>query len=971
MPPVFKKPLEYDPSQAERTLQHTYSKSEAAQEAKKKSFLAELGLADEEYNVTDEDDDMQDEDEEDNYMGNGNISSHGVENGAVAKYHYKDLFGKEFEKRRRQLIEVKGYDKYFSDLLARSNESLQALRKEIQLQYPGNVEVIPELQHELEALYQEVKAVKENSNISAAHQKQPSVEDQANVREMQQLLHRLRTEVMDRDKKIAQLQEEAKDMERRLMAANTAVAAGSSSAASNEKPSYPNLAPQLEKAQASIIAKDNQIAQLSRQVENLNAEMRGLDASNRSLEIQTDLARSRAAEESLTRRVNELESSIQKLKNENASLSSQLASAASAASAQRSLSTSSTTASTEVGILQERLNTILSEHQMEVVELHKKSDAKLAAQSSDFNGTLAKCKTDYESQLAQLKSRVSELEADLGEKEDVISQIRHTKSDALAQMKEMSAKAKQAKAEAISEVRDKMEAMYGKLDELHALRESVLEELVSFRSDIFNEKTLLQMSRLVRDKEVTTFKKHQLDSKNKVVGMETKVAEIQRELDDRTEHFQQALKIKDVESQGQIAHFRERWRQEFERRKKLHNLVSELKGNIRVICRVRPLLPRELGQTNSGGNGNNAHLPLQCASEEVLRISTDKGEKDFEFDRVFSIQDGQEKVYDEVSGLVVSTLDGYNVSIMAYGQTGSGKTYTMEGPDLLPGVNMRALSDLFKFAEERKDELTYTFSASVLEIYNENIYDLLAGGGAKDGPHVTGFMSSGSGFDRDGHVDRLDVKQGPEGMYVPGLKVEEVADLASVQHLIQLGKSNRSTFATNMNEHSSRSHLVLSVYVRCVNRITNVTLRGKLHLIDLAGSERLSRTGAQGDRLKEAQAINKSLAALGDVISALQQRSPHIPYRNSKLTRLLEDSLGGNSKCVLIVNVSPAPENTGESKCSLEFASRARKVELGRAKQNVVLANGGGGGGASVVTSGDGGSSNLGNGGEVGGGERG
>ncbi|EFJ44338.1 Kif3C type kinesin-like protein [Volvox carteri f. nagariensis] len=339
--------------------------------------------------------------------------------------------------------------------------------------------------------------------------------------------------------------------------------------------------------------------------------------------------------------------------------------------------------------------------------------------------------------------------------------------------------------------------------------------------------------------------------------------------------------------------------------------VLELKGNIRVLCRVRPLLEKE---RTAGGEG---HMPVKVTSEEALRVAAmdNKAEKDFEFDRVLAPDEGQDKLYDEVSALITSVLDGFNVAIMAYGQTGSGKTFTMEGPEGNPGVNLRALADLFKLAEERSAQFTTSFTASVLEIYNEQIYDLLVSG-AQDG-------------------DKLDVKQGPDGMYVSGLKVEDVHNMGDVTSMIGRGKSNRSTFATNMNEHSSRSHLVLSVYVTCVSKMNGSTLRGKLHLIDLAGSERLSRTGAQGDRLKEAQAINKSLSALGDVIQALQQRNAHIPYRNSKLTRLLEDSLGGNSKCVMIVNVSPAVENVSETKCSLEFASRARKVELGRARANV------------------------------------
>ncbi|KAK3251889.1 kinesin-like protein [Cymbomonas tetramitiformis] len=147
----------------------------------------------------------------------------------------------------------------------------------------------------------------------------------------------------------------------------------------------------------------------------------------------------------------------------------------------------------------------------------------------------------------------------------------------------------------------------------------------------------------------------------------------------------------------------------------------------------------------------------------------------------------------------------------------------------------------------------------------------------------------------------------------------------------QEATSRRATFATNMNEHSSRSHYLLSVNVQTINNLTGAVYLGKLHLVDLAGSERISKTGAEGSRLKEAQAINKSLSALGDVISSLASKDKHIPYRNSKLTYLLQDSLGGNSKCLMFCQVSPSEEQMEETQCSLEFASRVRSVELGQA----------------------------------------
>ena len=237
----------------------------------------------------------------------------------------------------------------------------------------------------------------------------------------------------------------------------------------------------------------------------------------------------------------------------------------------------------------------------------------------------------------------------------------------------------------------------------------------------------------------------------------------------------------------------------------------------------------------------------------------------------------------------------------------------MEGTESDPGVNLRALSALFALAEETADSRSVEIQASAVEIYNETTRDTL-------------------GTDP---TRKLDIKQGPDGMYVTDLVKRPVTCVADVQELQAMSKSNRQTFATDMNEHSSRSHLIVTVYVHVTHHATGQTTRSKLHLVDLAGSERLSKTGATGDRLLEAQSINKSLSSLGDVIQALQNKQAHTPYRNSKLTYLLQDSLGGNSKTLMIMAVSPAESNVQETACTLKFGARAMKVELGKATKNI------------------------------------
>ncbi|MBC2899365.1 hypothetical protein CFC21_112208 [Triticum aestivum] len=353
-----------------------------------------------------------------------------------------------------------------------------------------------------------------------------------------------------------------------------------------------------------------------------------------------------------------------------------------------------------------------------------------------------------------------------------------------------------------------------------------------------------------------------------------------------------------------------KYHEEMAKRKKLHNIVQETKGNIRVFCRCRPLSKVETS------SGYKCVVDFDGANDgDIGIINGGTAKKTFKFDRVYTPKDDQAEVYADASPLVTSVLDGYNVCIFAYGQTGTGKTFTMEGTERNRGVNYRTLEELFKIAEERKDTVTYNISVSVLEVYNEQIRDLLA-------------TSPSS--------KKLEIKQAGEGSHhVPGIVEAKVEDINEVWDVLQTGSNSRAVGSNNVNEHSSRSHCMLCIMVRAKNLINGDCTRSKLWLVDLAGSERLAKTDAQGDRLKEAQNINRSLSALGDVISALASRSSHIPYRNSKLTHLLQDSLGGDSKALMFVQISPSDNDASETLSSLNFASRVRGIELGPAKKQV------------------------------------
>ena len=346
---------------------------------------------------------------------------------------------------------------------------------------------------------------------------------------------------------------------------------------------------------------------------------------------------------------------------------------------------------------------------------------------------------------------------------------------------------------------------------------------------------------------------------------------------------------------------------EFKERRKLYNELQDLKGNIRVFARCRPLLKHEIKQ--------NATEIASFPDCESISIFNHKNQTEtFRFDKVFGPTADNEDVYKETAPYIQSVLDGYNVTIFAYGQTGSGKTYTMSS------VNNNALNDLFKLQMEKKSEWIFETFVSMLEIYNENIIDLLD--------------KKGNG--KEYKIRMKGTRKSTQEIYVDGLKKVQVSGLSEVEQLMGFGASNRTVAHTKMNAESSRSHSLLVVYIKGENKTTGLKVGGKLNLIDLAGSERVKKSGVDGVAMKEAQNINKSLSALGDVIESLWKKNKHIPYRNSKLTFVLQDSLGKSAKTLMFINVSPADIHCQETLTSLRFAQRAKNVELGASTKNIV-----------------------------------
>ncbi|XP_039061009.1 LOW QUALITY PROTEIN: kinesin-like protein KIN-14P [Hibiscus syriacus] len=349
--------------------------------------------------------------------------------------------------------------------------------------------------------------------------------------------------------------------------------------------------------------------------------------------------------------------------------------------------------------------------------------------------------------------------------------------------------------------------------------------------------------------------------------------------------------------------------------RKLFNELQDLKGNIRVFCRIRPFLPGQSGnKTIVDSIGDNGQLVISNPSKPGK-----EGNKTFKFNKVFCPTATQAEVFSDIQPFIQSVVDGYNVCIFAYGQTGSGKTYTMTGPNNATeedwGVNYRALNSLFKISQSRRTTIEYEVGVQMIEIYNDQVRDLLIAKGSGKKMGVTSISQ-------------------PNGLAVPDASMHPVLSTSDVIDLIDVGLKNITVSATAINERSSRSHSIVTVHVRAKDLKLGNCLYGNLHLVDLAGSERVDRSEVTGSALKEAQHINKSLSALGDVIFSLAQKGAYVPYRNSKLTQVLQSSLGGQAKTLMFVQLNPDINSYTESLSTLKFAERVSGVELGSARSS-------------------------------------
>ncbi|KAH1135961.1 hypothetical protein GYH30_013582 [Glycine max] len=626
---------------------------------------------------------------------------------------------------------------------------------------------------------------------------------------------------------------------------------------------------------------ENEVVRLIKEQEDKNLEISALkvelETAKRTCEVQFSQLEEEANgfKATLTRKVQEYEHQLEELRN-------------------------------EVEKIKEEVKT---ENENEIVRLMKEQEDK-NLEISALKQELEKTKRTYEVQRSQLETEAKDAKVELTQKsreyEHRLEELRNKAEKIREEEKEADEKEiirlmkeQEDKNLEISTLEQKSREYEHRLDEL---RNKIKELEVS--SDSKDQKWNMKMN------QIQTVINFQLSSLQKL--------ELSWECIKQNVMKEQTVYAEDCDRLGvylkPLLHAAENYHTLLAENQKMFNEIQELKGNIRVYCRIRPFL--------SGKKEKQSIVKLIGENDLVVANPSKEGKdalRSFKFNKVFGSATTQAEVYSDIQSFIRSVLDGYNVCIFAYGQTGSGKTYTMTGPNGATsetiGVNYRALNDLFKIATSRESLMDYEIGVQMVEIYNEQVRDLL----------IT-----------DGSPKRLGIltRPQPKGLAVPDASLFPVKSPSDVIKLMDIGLKNRAIGATAMNERSSRSHSVVSIHIRGKDLKTGSTMVGNLHLVDLAGSERVDRSEVTGDRLKEAQHINRSLSALGDVIFALSQKSPHVPYRNSKLTQLLQTSLGDQAKTLMFVQINSDVSSYSETLSTLKFAERVSGVELGAARSS-------------------------------------
>ncbi|RDH25030.1 kinesin motor domain protein [Aspergillus niger ATCC 13496] len=545
-----------------------------------------------------------------------------------------------------------------------------------------------------------------------------------------------------------------------------------------------------------------------------------------------------------------------------------------------------------LGASEDALKDAQREHEMEIDEIGSRQRRELESVRFDGRRELESLASQYQEEIRELKRRFEhEMEDERAARLREISQMTsQTAIDTQKSNMELDKKERE-----IATLRDDMQALRAELERERKSNRDLRQNLDTASS---NSVTL----------------------ESSVRALKARIEFLESGREEQSQAFER-LNQQMMDALAETNATKDKLRKEETLRRKLHNQVQELKGNIRVFCRVRPSLPSDpatgSAQIEYPDEAEDSKEIAVLGPEEKSSLGTiTRKNSNFSFDRVFGPSTQNAEVFDEISQLVQSALDGYNVCIFCYGQTGSGKTYTMSSLD---GMIPRAVHQIYETATGLEEKgWRYTMEGNFVEVYNENLNDLL--GNPEE-------------LDKKKLEIRHDMQRGKT--IITDVTTVRLESPEMVETILKRAASNRSVAATKANERSSRSHSVFILKLIGENDITGERSEGTLNLVDLAGSERLSHSGATGERLKETQNINRSLSCLGDVIAALGQgkEGGHIPYRNSKLTYLLQFSLGGNSKTLMFVMVSPLQAHLAETLTSLKFATKVHNTHIGTAKR--------------------------------------
>ncbi|KAG5041701.1 hypothetical protein JHK85_014177 [Glycine max] len=646
---------------------------------------------------------------------------------------------------------------------------------------------------------------------------------------------------------------------------------------------------------------ENEVVRLIKEQEDKNLEISALkvelETAKRTCEVQFSQLEEEANgfKATLTRKVQEYEHQLEELRNEAEKIKEEV---------------KTTDEKETIRFMKEQ-----EDKKLEISSLKKKLETKKKTYEVECSQFVEEAKDakqkaqEYENQLKALRNKVEKIKEEvktenekeivrlMKEQEDknleisaLKQELEKTKRTYEVQRSQLETEAKDAKAE----LTQKSQEYEHRLEELRNKAEKIREE-----EKEADEKEIIRLMKEQEDKnlEISSLEQKSQEYEHRLDELRNKIKELEVSSDSKDQKWNMKMNQMQTVINFQLSSLQKlelSWeciKQNVMKEQTVYAEDCDRLGNIRVYCRIRPFL--------SGKKEKQSIVKLIGENDLVVANPSKEGKdalRSFKFNKVFGSATTQAEVYSDIQSFIRSVLDGYNVCIFAYGQTGSGKTYTMTGPNGATsetiGVNYRALNDLFKIATSRESLIDYEIGVQMVEIYNE------------------------------------------QGLAVPDASLFPVKSPSDVIKLMDIGLKNRAIGATAMNERSSRSHSVVSIHIRGKDLKTGSTMVGNLHLVDLAGSERVDRSEVTGDRLKEAQHINRSLSALGDVIFALSQKSPHVPYRNSKLTQLLQTSLGDQAKTLMFVQINSDVSSYSETLSTLKFAERVSGVELGAARSS-------------------------------------